>query len=158
MSSSYPNNSFTVINSFRGDYQPASFQNFQTSASDRYSPSFTSSKLTNTPVLQFSAKNLTVNQSAFQKVFRSRFDEGRANVNTLAFSPIENTQQFLTDFGVSYNKMLKKNQDYFYSNLLFSKNYHETSGALNSLVQAQKLPVYDFPFLLSNSSDVTRYS
>ena len=156
--SSYPNNSFTVINSFRSDYQPASFQNFQISDSDRYSPSFTFSKLTNTPVLQFSAKNLTVNQSAFQKVFRSRFDEGRANVNTLAFSPIENTQQFLTDFGVSYNKMLKKNQDYFYSNLLFSKNYHETSGALNNLVQAQKLPVYDFPFLLSNSSDVTRYS
>lgn len=158
LASSYPNNSFAVINSFRGDYQPATFQNFQLNTTDRYNPSFVFSKLTNTPVLQFSAKNLTVNQSAFQKVFRSRFDEGRANVNTLAFSPIENTQQFLTDFGVSYNKMLKKNQDYFYSNLLFAKNYHETSGTLSSLVQSQKLPIYDFPFLLSNSSDVTRYS
>ncbi len=147
-----------MLNSFRGDYQPATFQNFQTNSSTRYQPAFVFSKLTNTPVLQFSAKNLTVNQSAFQKVFRSRFDEGRANVSTLTFAPIENSQQFLTDFGVSYNKMLKKNQDYFYSNLLFAKNYHPTTGALNNLIQAQKLPIYDFPFLLSNSSDVTRYS
>ena len=119
---------------------------------------FVFSKLTNTPSLQFTAKNLTVNQSAFQKVFRSRFDEGRANVNTLSFSVVENKQQFLTDFGTAYNKMLKKNDDFFYSNLLFSKSHQTTGGVLASLVQAQKLPVYDFPFLLSNSSDVTRYS
>ena len=158
LTSSYPNNSFLVLNSFRGDYQPATWQNFQDKTSARYQPMFSFNKLSNTPVLQFSAKNLTVNQSAFQKVFRSRFDEGRANVNTLAFAPIENKQQFLTDFGVSYNKMLRKNHDDFYSNLLFAKSYQTTSGALNSLIQSQKLPVYDFPFLLSNSSDVTRYS
>ena len=158
LSSPYPNNSFTVLNSFRGDYQPTTWQNFQTDESNRYQPMFVFSKLTNTPSLQFTAKNLTVNQSAFQKVFRSRFDEGRANVNTLSFSVVENKQQFLTDFGTSYNKMLKKNDDFFYSNLLFSKSYQTTGGVLSSLVQAQKLPVYDFPFLLSNSSDVTRYS
>ena len=62
-----------------------------------YYPNISFERLSNTPVLQSSTKNLMVNQAAFQKVFRARFDEGRSNINASNYSINELKQQFLTD-------------------------------------------------------------
>jgi hypothetical protein len=86
---------------------------------ENYQPALHFERLSNTPVLQSSTKNLLVNQAAFQKVFRSRFDEGRSNTSATKFAYSEPKQQFLTDFGTPYLKSLKKNQESFYNNPFF---------------------------------------
>jgi hypothetical protein len=99
-----------------------------------------------------------VNQSAFQKVFRSRFDEGRSNTSATKFAYSEPKQQFLTDFGTPYLKSLKKNQESFYNTPLFKKSPYLNIDITSTLKNAFNFPIYDFPFLLSQTSDLIRYS
>ena len=151
----------TVVNSFRAGYQIPYWklsQNVSSSSYWNYQPTLTFERFSNTPVLQSSTKNLIVNQSAFQKVFRARFDEGRANISSLNFSNVESKQQFITDFGTSYTKLLKKNQEFFFNNPLLSKLLHHDGGNLTTLNASLNSSPYAFPFLLSQTSDLIRYS
>ena len=124
----------------------------------RYSPLLGFDRLSNTPVSQSTAKNLVVNQAAFQKVFRARFDEGRANITSLQFANVGPKQQFLTDFGTSYTKMLKKNQESFYNSPFYKKITYYGGGDLGRLTLSTNTPIFDFPFLLSQTSDLIRHS
>jgi hypothetical protein len=117
-----------------------------------------SEKLLNTPVLQSSAKNLLVNQAAFQKVFRARFDEGRSNTGASNFAYSEPKQQFLTDFGTLYTRALKKNNQNYYTAPLLKKSPFLNNTHLTTLLNTLNSGVYDFPFLLAQTSDLIRYT
>jgi hypothetical protein len=160
--SPFPSSYLPIFNNFRGDYSTPYWQQisefYQTNPLIRYSSALGFDRFSNTPVLQSSAKNLLVNQAAFQKVFRARFDEGRANVNSLHFSNVKPRQQFLTDFGTPYSKALRKNYDSFYSNPLYKKQSYSAGGDLFLLSSSLGNPVFDFPFLLSQTSDLIRHS
>ena len=99
-----------------------------------------------------------VNQAAFQKVFRARFDEGRSNINASNYSINELKQQFLTDFGTSYTKVMKKSQNSFYNSPLYKKVNYPNVDLFSTLRRTLNFPLYDFPFLLSQTSDLIRYS
>jgi hypothetical protein len=158
----FPSSYLSVVNSFRGDYSNSYWQSIsdiqQKNFPIRYQTTLGFDRLSNTPVIQSSAKNLLVNQSAFQKVFRARFDEGRANVNSLHFANVGPKQQFLTDYGTPYTKLLRKNLDHFYNTPLYKKKTYSSGGELFLLNASLKSSLFDFPFLLSQTSDLIRHS
>ena len=168
MKTIFPHSYTTVFNNFRGGYQSPYWRSSSTIQSNeqvlgsevfsRYKPVLSFQRLSNTPVLQSSAKNLLVNQAAFQKVFRARFDEGRANINSLNFASIEPKQQFLTDFGTPYSKALKKNSESFFNSPLYHKTFRPNDNDIKFLTSSLNSSFYDFPFMLSQTSDLIRHA
>jgi hypothetical protein len=77
-------------------------------------------RLTNLTTLRPSLRNTIVNYNAFQKVFRTRFDESKANVTTLNFSTLGEKQPFLSDGKTPYLKFLRKNTESFYRTPFYS--------------------------------------
>lgn len=125
---------------------------------NEYTTLFNNVRVSSSPVLRSSVRNLVVNYNAFQKVSRARFDEGRANTNSQHFAHLGQKQAFLTDSKVPYLSLLKKNQDSFYNTTLYNSKPLFTLNDSNSLFTLPNTPFYDFPFLLSQTSDVIRYS
>jgi len=78
-------------------------------------------RLSNPVTLRKTAKNSIVTYNALQKVFRTRFDEGRSNTSIGHFSDLSVKQPFLTESRVSYENLLGKNTESFY-NVSFYKN------------------------------------
>lgn len=171
----------SVINNFRGDYEDFSLwvnkninlQNKPTinlidgtniaPVSDivvdsTYTPYFNPVRFSNVPVLRSSVRNSIVNYNAFQKVSRARFDESRANINSTHFAHLGQKQPFLTDSKIPYLSLLRKNNEFFYSSPLYTKNLLFSFNNFGSLLGLLNTPLYDFPFLLSHTSDVIRYS
>ena len=68
------------------------------------------------------SKNATVTYSAIQKVFKSRFDEGRSNARLQDVSNSYNTQLFLSEKRTAYESLLGKNKENFFN----VNNYNQT--------------------------------
>ena len=114
-------------------------------------------RLTNPLTLRSTARNSIVNFNALQKVFRARFEDGRANANLNQFSELTATQPFLNTNRVNYETLLGKTKDTFF-NINFFNNlnlnlFNTFSPSLTSL----NFHFFDFPFLLSTKSDMSRY-
>jgi hypothetical protein len=123
-----------------------------------YSTSFNDLRVASSPVLRSSVRNLIVNYNAFQKVSRARFDEGRANTSSKHFAYLGQKQAFITDSKVPYLSLLKKNTDSFYNTTLYNTKPLFTLNDTDALFTLPNTPFYDFPFLLSQTSDVSRYA
>jgi hypothetical protein len=123
-----------------------------------YNSNFNPVRFSNVPVLRSSTRNSIVNYNAFQKVSRARFDESRANINSTHFAHLGQKQPFLTDSKVPYLSLLRKNNEFFYKSPLYTKNLMFSIDNFGSLLGLLNAPLYDFPFLLSQTSDVIRYS
>ena len=123
-----------------------------------YSSLFNDSRFSNLPVLRSSVRNLIVNTNAFQKVSRARFDENRAHTSSLHFSHLGQRQPFLTDSKVPYLSLLRKNTNSFYNTSLYSFSPLFSLNQYDFLINIANVGIYDFPFLLSQTSDVSRYS
>jgi hypothetical protein len=70
--------------------------------------------------LRTTAKNSIVTYNAIQKVFKSRFDDGRANMD---FKYVNNSfvsYPFLTDQKSPYENILGKNKESFYNTNLYN--------------------------------------
>jgi hypothetical protein len=65
--------------------------------------------------LRASTKNAIVTYNAIQKVFKSRFDEGRSNARLQDFSNSFVSHPFLTAKRSSYEALLGKNKDNFFT-------------------------------------------
>ena len=113
--------------------------------------------LSNPAVLRSSARNSIVNFNAFQKVFRPRFDEGRANVTSISFADLGLKQPFLSDTKVPYLQMLGKNRDSFYTAPSYNLSSLKNLNVYSSLAELLNSPTYDFPFLLGRTSDEVRF-
>ena len=113
---------------------------------------------TNSLNIRASVKDAIVNYSAFQKVFRSRFDEGRSHSNWSNFQNLYEKQPFLNDKVVPYTNLLGKNRISFYTTNLFNQFMSTSSNSLNSLYTQNNTQMFEFPFLDALQSDIIRYT
>lgn len=109
-----------IIDNFRADYEDNSwYSNIESGSNDTYvtSPLTTDSDLrvTNSMKLRSSARSAIVTYNAIQKVFKSRFDEGRSNARLQDFSNSYVSHPFITEKKSPYESMLAKNTDSFFN-------------------------------------------
>jgi hypothetical protein len=94
---------------------------------------------------------------AYQKVFKLRYEEGRAHVRLTDFADSASTQPFTTEQQVKYNQMLGKTKlRYFNTNYNVNRLlpvFNNLAGLTNSL----NYYFFDFPFLDGVTNDPTRH-
>lgn len=115
-------------------------------------------RLSNTANLRSTVRNSIVNYNAFQKVFRSRLDENRAHSQSSSFADLAQKQPFISDSNVPYLQLLGKNRDSFFETPLYYQTPHKNFNAASALIDSLNTPMYDFPFLLSRTSDSARFT
>jgi hypothetical protein len=98
-----------------------------------------------------------VTYQAFQKVFKMRYEEGRAHVRLTDFADSAITQPYTTEQKIKYEKMLGKTRMQHY-NTTFNVNkllpvFNDVAGLTNSL----NYYFFDFPFLDGVTNDPTRH-
>lgn len=115
------------------------------------------SLLTNPLKLRSTVKNLMVTYSAIQKVYRSRFDEGRSNMNTSSLYNSYVNYPFLMESRVNYESLMGKNSESYFSAGLFNSTPNNKLSDLNFSFNSNSSLFLDIPFLLSLKSDPARY-
>jgi len=117
----------------------------------------TNSRVLNPVKLRSSSRSSIVMFNAIQKVFKPRFDEGRAHTRLQDFSNSFVKHPFITNERTNYESLLGKNKESFFNinnyNQFFIKNFN------NTFVISNSLNVYfsELPFLVSAKSDLSRY-
>jgi hypothetical protein len=91
-----------------------------TSSSDNYTNtlelnSSSDIRVSNPMKLRSSARSAIVTYNAIQKVFKSRFDEGRSHARLQDFSNSYVSHPFLTEKKSPYEGMLGKNKESFFN-------------------------------------------
>ena len=153
-----------VLDSFRPDYEEMSWfkdnsdQDTVIDYSDTSNLSnSTDLRVSNPLKLRSSARSSIVTYNAIQKVFKSRFDEGRSNARLQDFSNSFITHPFITESKSPYEAMLGKNKDSFFTvnsyKQYFTNNFNDNYSIWNSM----NIYFSDLPFLLSMKSDPSRY-
>jgi hypothetical protein len=149
----------TVLDSFRANFEESSWDidseyNLSNSTSLNY---FNAAGVTNEVKLRSTAKNAIVTYNAIQKVYKSRFDELRSNINFNDFTNSFIKYPFLMEKKSPYENMLFKNSNFFFNanfyNKVFKNNYSFLTNALNM----NNVIFLDIPFLTSMKSDAARY-
>ena len=115
------------------------------------------SRFSNPIALRRSAKSAIVTYQSFQKVFKMRYEEGRAHVRLTDFADSATTQPYTTEQKIKYEKMLGKTRMHHY-NTVFNTNhllpvFNDLAGLSNSL----NYYFFEFPFLDGVTSDPTRH-
>jgi len=86
-------------------------------------------RTTNPLKLRSTTKNAIVTYNAMQKVFRSRYDEGRSNARLQDLTNSYNKHPFITAPKSPYESLLGKNKESFFNvnnyNQYFRKNFNE---------------------------------
>jgi hypothetical protein len=148
-----------VLDAYRANYDEYNWDcDYEYSLSDSlFLGDVDNQNLTNKIKLRAPAKNAIVGYNAIQKVYKSRFDDMRSNVNFKDFTNSTTSYPFLIDSKVPYESMLGKNKESFFNlnfyNKEISNNYspHIKNNVLNNTI------FIDIPFLLSMKSDAARY-
>lgn len=114
-------------------------------------------RFSNPVKVRASAKSAIVTFNAIQKVYKSRFDEGRSNVRPADFANSYSSHPFVTSPRSNYEGMLGKNKESFFAvnnyKLALKSGFSDTFalwGSLNTYFA-------DLPFLVSMKSDPSRY-
>jgi|TARA_B110000259_G_scaffold140084_1_gene157740 hypothetical protein len=111
-----------VIDNFRPDYEEMAW--FKDNSLEENVIDYSEStgvnssndlRLSNPMKLRSTARNSIVTYNAIQKVFKSRFDEGRSNTRLQDFSNSFVTHPFITESKSPYEGMLGKNKDSFFT-------------------------------------------
>lgn len=109
-----------VLDTFRSDYdelaQYSTTLNPQNGYynNDLHTDSI-ANRMSNSMRLRSSARNSIITYNAIQKVFKSRFDEGRSHARLQDFSNSLVTHPFLTESKSPYESMLGKNKESFFN-------------------------------------------
>lgn len=114
-------------------------------------------RFSNSLNLRGPVKNSIVNYNAIQKVFRTRFDEGRSNtkLNDLANTYVK--QPLITSSRIPYEKLLGKTKENFFKVNFYKNNFQNYFNSLYDSASSLNFYFYDFPFLLALKSDSSRY-
>lgn len=115
------------------------------------------SRFSNPITLRRSAKSSMVTYQAYQKVFKLRYDEGRAHVRLTDFAASASAQPYTTEQRVKYDRMLGKTKVRHF-NTIYNTNrtlpvFNDLAGLSNSL----NYYFYEFPFLEGVTNDPTRH-
>lgn len=113
--------------------------------------------LSNPIKLRSTVKNLMVTYGAIQKVYRSRFDEGRSNMHISSIHNSYTPYPLLTEARSNYESMVAKNKESYFSASLFNTRFAHKFSDLNVSSTANSSLFLDAPFLLSLKSDPSRY-
>lgn len=73
--------------------------------------------------LRSSARSAIVTYNAIQKVFKSRFDEGRSNLRMQDFSNSYVNHPFITEPKSQYESLLAKNTDNYFNTNSFKSDF-----------------------------------
>ena len=147
-----------VVDPFRADYEDllwnfdSQHTNFSSSIEDSLS-----ARVSNPMKLRTTTRAANISYSAMQKVFKSRFDEGRAHTRMSDFSNSYTSHNFITAPKASYSAMLSKNQNYFFDVNLYSQSYANNTSILSSVYNSLNSTHIDIPFLISTKSDSSRF-
>jgi hypothetical protein len=114
-------------------------------------------RLSSPLTLRSTTRNSIVNFNALQKVFRARFEEGRANATLAQFSELSTTQPFLNTERVEYEKLLGKTKKTFFNINFFHNNTLNVFNTTYATFLSLNFHFFDFPFLLAAKSDMARY-
>jgi hypothetical protein len=154
----------TVFDSFRPDYEDPYLytDNLNSTNKDLYSEQSNidlnnSLKLSNPFKVRSTVKNAIVTYNAIQKVFRSRFDEGRSNTRLEDFSNSYVKHPYLTDNRVSYESLLGKNKESFLKINLYNQTHKTNFSNLSPIFYSNNIYFMDLPFMVSMKSDPSRY-
>jgi hypothetical protein len=157
----------TVFDSFRSDYEDPFLYvddvNFNNSQNTNYTGSSseldfnTNIKLSNPFKVRSTTKNAIVTYNAIQKVFRSRFDEGRSNARLEDFSNSFVKHPYLTDSRINYESLLGKNKESFLKPNFFNQTHKLNYSSLLPIFYSTNIYFMDLPFLVSMKSDPSRY-
>lgn len=107
--------------------------------------------------LRSSAKSSIVTYNAIQKIFRARFDEGRANTKLIDFSNSYVKQPFITAPRPQYEHLLGKNKENFFKINFYKNNFFNFFNFFYDCKTSLNFYFFDFPFLLASKSDASRY-
>jgi hypothetical protein len=154
-----PSSYVNVFNSFRADFSEANWLLDFKKSSSNYVNSTVYNNLTqsNTIKLRSTAKNSIVTYNAIQKVYKSRFDESRSNVNFKNFTNSSVNAPFITEPRSSYEGLLSKNKSSFFNTNLYNSFYKNNYSVLLEALNSNNLVIADLPFLVSMKSDASRY-
>ena len=114
-------------------------------------------RATNPLKLRSSAKNSLITYNALQKVFKSRFDEGRSNARLQDFSNSAVAHPFVTAKRTPYESLLAKNTESFYATNNYVNALNTNFSELFSVWGSLNVYFADLPFLVSMKSDPSRY-
>jgi len=115
------------------------------------------SRFSTHPSLRVTAKNSITTFNALQKVFRTRFDEGRMNAKISHFGNMGIKQSFVNAGRLPYETLLGKNKESFFKPVYYSTTIFKNLNQYGSLFNSSKVGFFDFPFLLSEKSESTMY-
>lgn len=150
-----------VLNNFRDNYQEFVWNNdFYTSENtlnSSYLKQNNSSRNVNSLKLRLTARNSVVTYNAIQKVFKSRFDEGRSNAKLTSLANSFVSQPFLTQQKSNYEGILGKNKESFFSVSNYNSFANTNFNYFYTLSNTLNVPFLDIPFLISMKSDASRY-
>ena len=116
-----------------------------------------SSRFNNNINLRNTAKNSIVTYNAIQKVFKTRFDEGRSHSKLSDFSGSFSKQPFISSERVFFEKLLGKNKKSFFDIVYYKNNFKKLINTDYSSISSLNFYFFDFPFLLATKSDSSRY-
>ena len=115
------------------------------------------SRFSNPIALRRSAKSSIVTYQAFQKVFKMRYEEGRAHVRLTDFADSATTQPYTTEQRVKYERMLGKNKLRHYNTIYNSNHLLPVFNNVAGLFNSMNFYFYEFPFLDGLTNDPTRH-
>ena len=118
---------------------------------------FKSFRLSNYLDLRSPIKNSIVTYNALQKVFHTRFDEGRSNTRLNDYSNSYNKQNYISESRLKYEKLINKNKEFFFNINLYKNNSFEIFNEFYDCYTSLNFYTFDFPFLLAMKSDASRY-
>jgi hypothetical protein len=158
----YPLSYATIFDNFRSDYEDPflyvdNFNLNSDSSLDENLDVSSNLKLSNPFKLRSTIKNAMVTYNAIQKVFRSRFDEGRSNARLEDFSNSFVKHPYITDSRIGYESLLGKNKEAFLKTNLYNQTQKLNYSILSSIFYSNNIYFMDLPFMLSMKSDPSRY-
>lgn len=138
-----------TLNFFRDDLEPTDIVN---ELSEPFTQSTKQIQQTNQ---RKHGKNASINYNSIQKVFRSRFDEGRSNTNVNDLSSINSSLPIFTAKKIPYESLLGKTHNSIVEIQFFTP---KTSNIIvDSIFTPTSTTFFNFPFLVSYKSDASRY-
>ena len=163
-----PQSYIGVLNSFRSDFDdftisteyPVLDNDLDDVPSDLSNESLlvnNTHRFSNPITLRKTAKNSIVTYSAVQKVFKTRFEEGRANIKLSHFSDLKSKQAFTNEARIPYEKLLGKNCVNFFNNTFYNPTPFKSFNNFTTLNNILNTWFFDFPFLVGMMSDGSRH-
>jgi hypothetical protein len=156
----HPISYINIFDSFRPDYEDPFLYNddlLNGSISIEEIDFNNNLKMSNPIKLRSTVKNAIVTYNAIQKVFRSRFDEGRSNARLEDFSNSFIKHPYLTDNRVNYESLLGKNKEFFFKTSLYNQTNKLNYSDFSPIFFSNNIYFMDLPFMVSMKSDPSRY-